>query len=98
MASVFKIGIPQNTKCDNLVGFPKSGHIYSDIYPMIYMKKTTDMSRRLRFQLLQYILFSAKTYATDKASYRIIDANFRLNGVSYVENTQRNLCEVHGMS
>ena len=30
MASIFKIGIAisQNTKCDNLVGFSKSGHIY----------------------------------------------------------------------
>ena len=28
MASIFKIGIPRNAKCDNLVGFPKSAHIY----------------------------------------------------------------------
>ena len=27
MVSIFKIGISRNTKCDNLVGFPKSGHI-----------------------------------------------------------------------
>ena len=27
MASILKIGISHNTKCDNLVGFPKSGHI-----------------------------------------------------------------------
>ena len=26
-ASMFQNGISQNTKCDNLVGFPKSGHI-----------------------------------------------------------------------
>ena len=25
--SIFKIRISRNTKCDNLVGFPKSGHI-----------------------------------------------------------------------
>ena len=30
MAGIFKIGISQNTKCDILVGFPKSGHIYHD--------------------------------------------------------------------
>ena len=28
MAGIFKIGISRNTKCDHLVGFPKSGHIY----------------------------------------------------------------------
>ena len=28
VAGIFKIGISWNTKCDNLVGFPKSGHIY----------------------------------------------------------------------
>ena len=26
-ASVLKIGISQNPNCDNLIGFPKSGHI-----------------------------------------------------------------------
>ena len=29
VASIFKIGISQNTKCDNLVSFPKSGHKYT---------------------------------------------------------------------
>ena len=28
MASVLNIGISRNAKCDNLVGFPKSGHIF----------------------------------------------------------------------
>ena len=28
VASILKIRISQNTKCDNLVGFPKSGHMY----------------------------------------------------------------------
>ena len=28
--SMFKNGISQNIKCDNLVGFPKSSHIYID--------------------------------------------------------------------
>ena len=28
VVSIFVIGISQNTKCDNLVGFPKSGHKY----------------------------------------------------------------------
>ena len=27
MVSIFEIAISQNTKCDNLVGFQKSGHI-----------------------------------------------------------------------
>ena len=27
-ASILKISIPRNSICDNLVGFPKSGHIY----------------------------------------------------------------------
>ena len=27
---VLKIGISGNTNCDNLVGFPKSGHIYTE--------------------------------------------------------------------
>ena len=27
-ASILKIGISRNANCDNLVGFPKSGHIY----------------------------------------------------------------------
>ena len=26
-ASILKLGTSQNTNCDNLVGFPKSGHI-----------------------------------------------------------------------
>ena len=29
VASILKIIIARNTICDNLVGFPKSGHIYS---------------------------------------------------------------------
>ena len=29
MGSIFPIGISQNTKCDNLVSFAKSGHIIS---------------------------------------------------------------------
>ena len=28
VASILKISISQNPNCDNLVGFPKSGHIY----------------------------------------------------------------------
>ena len=28
---MFEIGISQSTKCDDLVGFPKSGHMYSYI-------------------------------------------------------------------
>ena len=28
VASVLKIGISRNTTCDNMVGFPKSGHNY----------------------------------------------------------------------
>ena len=28
MVSIFQIGISRNTKCENLVSFPKSGHIY----------------------------------------------------------------------
>ena len=32
VASIFKIGISQNAKCDNLVGFPKSGHIYTAMH------------------------------------------------------------------
>ena len=28
VASVLEISIIRNTNCDNLVGFPKSGHIY----------------------------------------------------------------------
>ena len=31
-ASMLKIGIFQNPICDNLVGFPKSGHIYAYFY------------------------------------------------------------------
>ena len=27
-ASMFQNGISRNTKCDNMVGFPKSSHIY----------------------------------------------------------------------
>ena len=37
MAGIFKIGISRNTKCDILVGFPKSGHIYIYIYIYIYI-------------------------------------------------------------
>ena len=31
MGGIFKISISQNTKCDILVGFPKSGHNYIGI-------------------------------------------------------------------
>ena len=31
-ASMFQNSISQNTKCDNMVGFPKSSHIYCCIY------------------------------------------------------------------
>ena len=27
VASIFKIGVSRNANCDNMVGFPKSGHI-----------------------------------------------------------------------
>ena len=27
VARIYKIGISRNTKCDDLVGFPKSGHM-----------------------------------------------------------------------
>ena len=30
VASILKIVITRNTICDNLVGFPKSGHNFSD--------------------------------------------------------------------
>ena len=40
MASVFKIGITQNINCDNLVGFPKSGHILGTTdYMVLYYCK-----------------------------------------------------------
>ena len=28
VASILEIGISRNVNCDNMVGFPKSGHIY----------------------------------------------------------------------
>ena len=31
-ALIFKISISQNTKCDNLVGCPKSGHICNHVH------------------------------------------------------------------
>ena len=37
VASILKIIITRNTNCDNLVGFPKSGHIYMYIYIYIYI-------------------------------------------------------------
>ena len=38
---MFEIGILQNAKYDNLIGFPKSGHIYSYIiyYIISYIKE-----------------------------------------------------------
>ena len=35
MALIFKIGISRNANCDNMVSFPKSGHII--IKPVAYM-------------------------------------------------------------
>ena len=40
VASILKIVITRNTICDNLVGFPKSGHIYSSY--LISKKSFTD--------------------------------------------------------
>ena len=31
VASILQIGISRNPICDNLVGFPKSGHIYQNL-------------------------------------------------------------------
>ena len=33
---ILKIGISRNTNCDNLIGFPKSGHINKRIHKCIY--------------------------------------------------------------
>ena len=36
VASVLQIGISRNPICNNLVGFPKSGHMYSTIWKVVY--------------------------------------------------------------
>ena len=38
VASILKIVITRNTICDNLVGFPKSGHIYIALVAGQYKK------------------------------------------------------------
>ena len=40
VASILKIVITRNTICDNLVGFPKSGHIYECMH---YLCKCDDI-------------------------------------------------------
>ena len=32
MVTIFEISISQNTKCENSVGFPKSGHKYTKVH------------------------------------------------------------------
>ena len=47
MASILKIVITQNTICDNLVGFPKSGHKctkHSKVYNYEFLARNTNIS------------------------------------------------------
>ena len=53
-ASMFKNSISRNTKCDNLVGFPKSSHIYIDSTAL----------KSLNFELDKLDAFSAAQVAT----------------------------------
>ena len=57
MVSIVEIGVSQNTKCDNLVIFPKSGHIaiwYTTEYVvvlscMIYTERKLDKTVPRKF-------------------------------------------------
>ena len=57
MAGMFKIGISRNTKCDILVGFPKSGQIY--IYIYIYICDQAWENKTFLHKIHLYVL----TYA-----------------------------------
>ena len=46
VASILKIGISRNPICDNLVGFPKSGHIY------IYVPQCGSISKAFTFSVI----------------------------------------------
>ena len=46
-ASILKIGISCNPICDNLVGFPKSGHIYADLNDVCNYDKRFDACNAL---------------------------------------------------
>ena len=48
MAGIFKIGISRNTKCDILVGFPKSGHIY--IHTMLQVEDALSYLDQVKLQ------------------------------------------------
>ena len=42
MISIFEVGISRSTKCDNLVDFPKSGHIYIYTVLLFYVLQLHD--------------------------------------------------------
>ena len=52
MVSILKFSISQNTNCDNLVDFPKSGHVCDCYYKQIIVITNPC------FQLLQCIIIS----------------------------------------
>ena len=75
--------------------------MYGDIYPMKHMGKTTDMfGWWMKFRLPQKLLFYAKTYPADRASYMqllmlVLDfvVHYRLK-----ITPQWYFCGMHGMS
>ena len=55
MASILKIIITRNTICDNLVGFPKSGHIYDFIINTVTVCKVYAGDNTAIPQLFNYL-------------------------------------------
>ena len=50
MARIFKIGISRNTKCDILVGFPKSGHTHIYIHTMLQVEDALSYLDQVKLQ------------------------------------------------
>ena len=53
VASIIKIVISQNTICDNLVGFPKSGHICTSTHKMLSIRNRKNLLCILKFMILR---------------------------------------------
>ena len=73
--------------------------MFGDIYPAKFMGKTTDTFGRLKFWLSVKLLFQSKTYAASRESnieLLMLGSGFMVN--STLNNTQRYLCGIHGIS
>ena len=66
MAGILQIGISRNTKCDNTVGFVKSGHIWHTAIPTQYCTILQDGFTKLNCMAIKLVLGGpSKRFAPD---------------------------------